>query len=275
MSLANNKKSLIVATVAFCAAFCIIWYWASNSTPKTKEAENQTLEYVFTKTPIKKGDIIKEENLQMKKSVMEFEGAFKNISDVVGASANTNIEEDKIIIATFVNLPQDLKSAIPSVGFRAVALPIAKSGIPPYVIAGKKYDLYTGSNTMKIENVKVLNIIDQPENNSNKMIIFEIKNSDVPTFVDSINKKGGDSYMLIEKNEADYGVYKFTKKEEEPKKETKLPPLIKDGYIPPIENLDNFLAPNEKNIEPVSNDVPKKEVEVIVGSNKTKMEFSE
>lgn len=273
MSLANNKKSLTVAFVAFVAALGIIWQFAPNYNPKTKEPEKPLPEYVFTKTAIKKGDIIKEENLQMKTSAMEFEGAFKSIDEVVGASANTNIEEDKILITTFVDLPQALKSVIPSVGFRAVALPIAKSGIPPYVVAGKKYDLYTGSNSMKIENVKILSIIDQPENNSNKMIIFEIKNSDVPVFVSNINKKGGDSYMLIEKNEADYGAYAFTKKNEEPKNGVKLPPIVKDGYIPPIENLDNFL--DDKNVQPVSNNIPKKEVEVIVGSNKTKMEFSE
>lgn len=272
MSIGNNKKALIVSMSFGILCLLLGGYWTLNSTPKVKESEKTTLEYVFTKTPIKKGEIIKEENLQIKESAMKFEGAYENMDDVIGKTANTNIEENKIIINTFVGAGQLLKNVVPSAGFRSVALPIKKSAIPPYIQPNKKYDLYTGSNSIKIENVKILDIIDQPENDSNKMIIFEIKNPDVPVFVANINKKDGDSYMLIEKNQADYGEYKFTNTIQK-QEDIKISTPVKDGYIPPLENFENFS--DNKNIEPVSDYKPTKEVEIIVGNQKTKMEFSE
>jgi len=281
MSFTNKRKPLVIAfIVAFIVAIALGVLF-NNVTFKTKEPVVSDFNYVYITTPVKKGDIIKEENVGLKDTKINLAGGYKDVHDVIGKTANMDMEEGKIVVEAFLS-DTTKKLDGPAVGFRSVALPIAKSGIPPYVQAGKRYDLYTASNELKIENVRILDIVDQPNVSANQMIILEIQNSDVPSFVDCL--KGKEKYILVQKNVQEYEPYKFYYS-----KKDKIPAKIErtDGYIPPIDSLDrNIDKITDKQIEvldklkdsidyELQKQQTKKEVEVIVGSQKTKMEFKE
>lgn len=279
MSFTNKKKPLVIAFLVAVIAAIGLAALFNNVTFKTNEPATSEFDYVYIKTPVKKGDVITKDNVGIKNTKINIAGGYQDVNDVIGKTAGVDMEEEKIVIEAF--LENEKKSEGPSIGFRSVALPIAKSGIPPYVQSGKRYDLYTGSNELRIENVKILDIVDQPNVSSNKMIILEINSSDVPNFID--NLKGKEKYVLVQKNVREYEPYKFyySKKVEAPAKTEK-----PDGYIPPISSLDrNIDRITDKQIEvldklkdsmdyELQKQQTRKEVEVIVGSQKTKMEFN-
>lgn len=288
MSLMNNRKSIIAATVA---AFMVLVIFGSltfnNNRPVEPEQKAPQYQYVAAKSAIKKDEVIEEADVEIKMSPMEITGAYKATGEVIGRKAKNDIEVGKPIVKAFV---QEIKikkepkeGIIPKEGFRAVPILIRKSSMPPYITLESRFDLATKENSMLIENLRILNILDPTKDESNKMLILEIKSTDVPTFIKyQVSTKG---FIFLQKNKSDVGEYKFVdiqKQEEEQKKieekqaindllknaeiPTSLPPLekIKDNtdQIPDLQT--GFVAPKKG-----------KQVEVIVGKTKTKMEFDD
>ena len=72
--------------------------------------------------------------------------------------------------------------------------------MPPYISLNDRFDLATKDNLMIIENLKILNILDPTKDESNKMLILEIKSEDVPTFIKyQVSTKG---FIFLQKNKA-------------------------------------------------------------------------
>lgn len=273
----RNIKSLVYSFITGFTVFIVGVYFVLNFTPKQPEPKPD-YSYIVTTKDIKKNDVIKEEDLEIKKSQFEISDTYKNKNDLVGKTAQQDIAVGKPIIKHFIKeMTKQINTAQePSAGFRAIPLLIKKSSMPPYLEIGQKFDLYTKEESMKIENVKILNILDPTTNDSNKMLILEINNADAPYFIEQIVKTKG--VLLLQKNIEEYGNYKFTRltngnPEPEPKKSTPTKSSV-DEYIPPISELLNNNGNTEnKFTEEVQNE--KKQVELIVGNTKTQVEFNE
>lgn len=289
MSLMNNRKSLIAATIAaifVLALFGTITFKNENKKTETKQSTPQ-YQYVSAKNAIKKNAVIKEEDVEIKMSPASLVGSYKATGEVVGRKAKQDIEVGKPIMKVFVQeikIDDGANAGIkPAEGFRAIPILVRKSSLPPYISLSDRFDLATKENSMTIENLKILNMLDPTKDDSNKMLILEIKSEDIPSFIKyQVATKG---FIFLQKNKEDVGEYKFTdiqKLEEERKKaeEKKLfDELLKQANepasLPPIENI--------KNNEPIPNLQPSgfieakntKEVEVIIGNSKTKMEFED
>lgn len=284
MSLMNNRKSLIAATVAALFVLIIFGSITFNGNGKIDAAREKTpqFQYVITKNAIKKNDVIEEEDVEIKMSPVEIGGTYKATGEVVGRKAKIDIEVGKPLVKAFVQeikIKEEPKEGIkPQEGFRAIPVLIKKSSLPPYISLDDRFDLATKDNSMIIENLKILNILDPTRDDANKMLILEIKSEDVPTFIKyQVATKG---FVFLQKNKEDIGKYRFIdiKKQEIEKIKnygpitegdipSSLPPIesIKDNYnqIPDIQST-GFVAPKKG-----------KQVEVIVGSSKTKMEFDD
>ena len=289
MSLMNNRKSLIAATIAaifVLALFGTITFKNENKKTETKQSTPQ-YQYVSAKNAIKKNAVIKEEDVEIKMSPASLVGSYKATGEVVGRKAKQDIEVGKPIMKVFV---QEIKiddgasvGIKPTEGFRAIPILVRKSSLPPYISLSDRFDLATKENSMTIENLRILNMLDPTKDDSNKMLILEIKSEDIPSFIKyQVATKG---FIFLQKNKEDIGEYKFMdihKLEEERKKaeEKKLfDELLKQANepasLPPIENI--------KNNEPIPDFQPSgfietkntKEVEVIIGNSKTKMEFED
>lgn len=287
MSLINNKKSTIFATAAALVVLFLFGSVTFKTTPQPQNVKQPEHLYVAAKNTIKKGEQIKEEDLEIKDFPIEINGAYKATGELIGRVAKQDIEAQKPVIKTFIKeieiTEQPKEGILPQEGYRAIPVLVQKSGLPPYISLSDRFDLATKENSMIIENLRILNILDPAKSDLNKMLILEIKNEDVSAFIAYQVKTKG--LIFLQKNSEDIGEYKFTdikkaelekKKSEEkralediPKKasnEPVLPPIdkIKDNADSDIE-LHNTLKKRADNT---------KEVEIIVGSTKTKMEFN-
>ena len=280
MSFINNKKSLFYSSVAAVSVFGIFCLLLFNSTPKVveKPKEASEYEYVVTTKDIKKGDIITEDDVEIKDLQMEMTGAYQKKADVIGRSTEEEIKAGMPVVKNFLKAIEvnNTSNIEPKNGFRAVPLLIKISALPPYVSTNQLYDLFTRENSMKIENLKILSILDSTSGDGNKLLILEIKNSDVPAFID--NQVATSGFIFVQKNPEEYGEYKFssTKKSFNSDKDiisSEMPAKLPDSaYLPPISDVMN----NEPSIsQPAVNYTDKKQVEIIVGNTKTKMEFEE
>lgn len=289
MSLMNNRKSIIAATVA--ALFVLIIFGSitfNGNKQKVTESKAPQFQYVVAKNIIKKNAVIKEEDVEIKTSSVAIGGTYKATGEIIGRKAKQDIEIGKPVTKNSIQeikIKEEPKEGIkPKEGYRAIPILVRKSSMPPYISLNDRFDLATKDNLMIIENLKILNILDPTKDESNKMLILEIKSEDVPTFIKyQVSTKG---FIFLQKNKEDIGEYKFVdiKKQEEEKKKAEekkmLEEMIKQASIPanlpPIEKIkDNndqipelqtgsFVAPTKG-----------KEVEVIVGNSKTKMEFND
>lgn len=281
MSLMNNRKSLIAATVASAMVFVIVGSLILKTPPKEIQSNLPKYQYVISKTDIKKGDVIKEEDIEMKDFGINIEGTYKATGELIGRNAKTDIASGKPIIKNFIEeikIKQEKIGIEPQEGYRAIPVLIRKSAMPPYLSTETRFDLFTRENSMKIENLKILNVLDPTRDESNKMLVLEIKNSDVSAFIEYQVKTKG--FIFLQKNPNDVGEYKFIdiekaeqakiRKEAEnrAKNETGLPSVPVIGKISPddIQNINELIPANNVNTH-------KKEVEVIVGTQKTKVEF--
>ena len=280
MSFINNKKSLVYSTVAAISVFAIFCLLLFNSTPKAAEKPKETsdYEYVVTTKDIKKGDIITEDDVEIKDLQMEMTGAYQKKADVIGRSTEEEIKAGMPVIKNFLKTIEvnnsenvELKN-----GYRAVPLLIKASAIPSYVSTNKLFDLFTRENSMKIENLKILNILDSTSGDGNKLLILEIKKSDVPAFID--NQVATSGFIFVQKNPEEYGEYKFSssKKSSDSNKDSasyEMPSKLPDSaYLPPISDV---MKGEPEISEPAVDYTNKKQVEIIVGNTKTKMEFEE
>ena len=281
MSLMNNRKSLIAATVAALFVLIIFGSITFNGNMQKPIEDKPEYQYVAAKNAIKKNAVIKEEDVEIKMSPVEIGGTYKGTGEIIGRKAKQDIEIGKPVVKAFIQeikIIEEPKGVKPKEGYRAIPILIKKSSLPPYISLDDRFDLATKDNCMIIENLKILNMLDPTRDESNKMLILEIKSTDVPTFIKyQVSTKG---FVFLQKNKEDIGEYRFidVKKQEEERKtfESMLRQANEPVNLPPIERIkDNndqisdfqssgFVAPRKG-----------KEVEVIVGNSKTKMEFSD
>lgn len=283
MSLINNKKSLFIAIVLGALVFVIVGCLVLQVNPSQAPVQS-VHQYVIAKTDIKKGDTVKEENVEIKDLGVNIDGTYKATGEIIGRVADKDIVAGRPIMKAFIKeivvKEQPKEGELPKEGFRAVPMLVRKSSMPPYITTGALFDLFTKENSMKIENLKILNILDPSKDQTNKMLVLEIKNSDVATFINyQVETKG---FIFLQKNPNEYGNYKFynlagttpakTKTYYSSNREVALPPInkLEEENIQPISNL----VKNNDLSEPVSNK-NRKAVEVIVGNNKTTMEFED
>ena len=85
-----------VAAISVFAIFCLLLF---NSTPKAAEKPKETsdYEYVVTTKDIKKGDIITEDDVEIKDLQMEMTGAYQKKADVIGRSTEEEIKLKELL----------------------------------------------------------------------------------------------------------------------------------------------------------------------------------
>ncbi len=284
MSLTNNRKSLIAALVTGALVF-VIFGSITLKTPDTVQTA-PSYQFVVAKTDIKKDDKIKEENVEIKDFQVNIEGTYKATGELIGRVAKQDITAGKPIMQAFIQ-PIDvqddpLKGVEPDEGFRAVPLLIKKSSLPPYVATNARFDLFTRENTMKVENLRILAILDTSKDGANKMLLLEIKNEDVPAFIKyQVDTKG---FIFLQKNTGEYGEYKFVdfekiKKQQEEKtaKQTaRRTSGAVSGEIPSLKNIpdiEDIPYVGSKNVQTKEPPISGKGVEIIVGNTKSRVEF--
>lgn len=271
MSLMKNRKSLMLAVVAAALVFVTFGSITIKTQPK-QSVSGPSFQYVVSKTDIKKGDTIKEEDVEIKDFKVNIEGTYKASGEVIGRTADADISAGKPIIKDFIaviDIANKAKGAEPVSGFRAVPVLIRADSIPPYLAANSKFDLFTRESSMKIENVRILNILDPANNTSNKMLVLEIKNADVQRFIEYQTKTKG--FIFVQKSPDEYGDYKFY----DILKSSGNRVLSSASYydsdtLPSIEKLPPEIDEYTQNAGYYSGG---KQVELIVGNKRSKMEF--
>ena len=279
MALKKNTKSIFMAIGAglACASIFVI---ANGSQSTNAPVAKQEFQYVYTVGEIKKGDKIKEENITFKAAPVEIDNAIKNSGEVIGRKAKQNLSDGMLLTKDLleeikVDDTPELDASNIQPGFRAFPVLVETKTLPPFVTAGKKFDIYTRENTLEIDNVKILTILNQPGANNQKILVLEIKNSDIKTLLKQITS--GNMFIFVEKSPEEYGEYKFINLEKTAQSigGSSVGPSMGE-YIPPIKNLDmnigesSYMPDMDMSTKPAG-----KEVEVIVGNKKTKMEFEE
>lgn len=290
MPLTSNTKYMIFAIgagafVFFCFLLVVFKYNGQGAAQDDDLVAKPKIEYVYFAKDIKKGATIKEEDIVVKESKVELDGAYKSKAEVLGQITSKDVTADKPVMKVFL---KQKKIAAPGEepvkGFRAIPILIKKASLPPYLETGQKFDLVTKEGDLKIENLKILNILEPTKNDANKMLLLEIKNSDVPVFIEhQIQTRG---FVFLQKNPSEYGEYKFSAKNISKTSNSAaeaIPYKMPDSsYIPSIPDIpsistDASLKEDESKIP--NNDIfdygNTKEVEVIIGDQKTKVEFKE
>ena len=277
MRLAKNSRSIVVAIffalVVFSIIACIVLRPAFEKEPE----KAPTFEYLVLTRDIKEGETIKEEDVVTKEFPMEIQGASKTLAEVVGRTTARDIEHDKPVMPPFLKplivLPEAKKEGELQKGYSAVPILINKANLPPYISKGQKYDLYAKSGNFKIENLKILDMLEQPNNNDNELLILEIKTPNVSSLIDKMQNHGG--LVFVRRNEYEHGDYKYTAKNE-PSLNKAGSSSYTEGVIPALpktdETISNYLEKEIQKVEQKQEE--KQEVEIIIGNQKTKMEFS-
>lgn len=284
MSLMNNRKSLFISVCTGAFVFLGIGYCVLNPQEKVVQKPAPEYQYVVAKVDIKKDSKIKEDDVEIKEFPISIEGAYKATGEIIGRSVNKDIEAGKPVVKNFIvklELNDKPTSIEPETGFRAVPMLIKKTAMPPYLSTDARFDLFTRENTMKIENLKILNVLSPTDDKNNKMLILEIANKDVSDFIKyQVQSKG---FIFLQKNPDEYGSYKFydlekiKQEEDRIKEEKELQEMMKlyakanIPEIPPIDKIDGEII-DAGNIKP---EKQLKQVEIIVGSTKSKVEFED
>lgn len=290
MPLTSNTKYMIFAigaglSVFFLFLLVVFKYNGQGAAQDDDLVAKPKIEYVYFAKDIKKGATIKEEDIVVKESKVELDGAYKSKAEVLGQVTSKDVTADKPVMKVFLKQKKtSVPGEEPANGFRAIPILVRKASMPPYLETGQKFDLVTKENDLKIENLKILNVLEPTKNDVNKMILLEVKNSDVPAFVKHQITTAG--FVFLQKNQNEYGEYKFTEKNI--KKDLKpvyedIPSKMPDNfYIPSISNIPSI--PTDASLKEDESKIPNndifdygntKEVEVIIGDQKTKVEFKE
>ena len=276
MRFARNFKSLAAAGITATIVCAIILSVTFNSNSGKEPEKVPVYEYIVLTKDIKQGDVIKEEDITVKEFPMQIAEAHQGRADVIGRTANQDLEHDKPIMPPFLKPiivtekeDQDLRP-----GYSAVPILINKGQLPPYVAKGQKYDLYTRNGNFKIENLKVLDVMDQPNNNDNKLLVIEINTPNVSSLIEEMHNHGG--FVFVRRNEEELGNYKYIVKKDKPSGDITRD-ILAGEKLPVLPKTDETLnALIEKEIQKVEQEAKNtKEVEIIIGNQKTKMEFKQ
>ena len=292
MALANNKKSLIIAAAS---AFVVFIMFAIIALPNTKQQQPKQVapkyQYVITKNEIKSGAAVKEEDVEIKEYPINIPNAYKATGEVVGRKTKVKIDAGKPVMKSFIKEiivkdKEEPKVYLPDEGFRAFPMLVRKNDFPSFVVINKRFDIYSRENSMKLENVRVLNLIENAKDSATKMLVLEIKESDLKSFIKYMGETKG--LIFLQKNPGDIGEYNFIdiaeldRKEKELKEQREWELTLKrhrelqeaNRELPPVQTISNSEVPNIEDLASI--DEPKvKQVEVIVGSTKSTVDFKE
>lgn len=263
MSLLSNRKSLFIATVTAAAVFVMFGYMTLK--PEQQAARTTEYNYVIAKNNIKKGDIIMDEDIAIKNFPINIQGTYRATGEILGRKAAVDIAAGKPVMTDFIEKPkvQNTVDNTPNAGFRTVPVLITSEIVPKNVTPDMKFDFITSDNSLKIDNLRILEV-SAAQNKKSKIVLLEIKDKDVQAFLDGFSKVKG--VNILKKNPDDYGEYKF-RSGYMPRKSADYN-LPSDYKLPPVDKIssDPF---NEYGLR------RNNQVEVIVGNSKNTMEFSE
>ncbi len=266
MSLLSNRKSLLIAMVA--ASFVFVMFGYITLKPE-KQAKTTPYNYVVAKTEIKKGAVIKDEDIGIKNFPINIQGTYTATGEVVGRKASADILPGKPVMVNFIE-KTTVKATVdntPRKGFRTVPVLITTDVVPKDINADMRFDFITSDDSMRIDNLRILDVVNAQSGRNSKIVLLEIKDNDVQTFLDNFGKIKG--INILRKNPSDYGEYKFRIGKTIVKKTSGDVVSANSSSLPPI---DRFQA------DPLSeygSSYGKNQVEVIVGKTKKTMEFSE
>ncbi len=215
MSIKKNKNQFIISVIvgvaiAVASYQVIVKLKIENENLKklTQTSANVPIKkiiYVVAKTDVKKGDKILADNLTTKQFPIEIEGAISDPAKITGLVATKDIKADSPIVENFFKISDmDNAQSEPQRGFRSVAIRL--EALPPFVKAGTYADVYFPKNAIFAQDIKILNILDIP-NSSQKYVMFEIKDKDVPIFITALNN---DKAVIIQRNRHERTGYKFS-----------------------------------------------------------------
>ena len=218
MSIKKNKNQLIISiivgvAIAVASYQVIIKLKIENENLKKLTQTSSAIPikkivYVVAKTDIKKGEKIQAENITTKQFPIEIEGAIADPAKIVGLTAKKDIKADSPVLESFFkNLDMDIAQSEPQRGFRSVAIRL--DTLPPFVKSGTYADVYFPKNAIFAQDVRILNILDIP-NSSQKYVMLEIKDKDVPVFITALND---DKAVIIQRNRHERTGYKFSTSE--------------------------------------------------------------
>ena len=218
MSIKKNKNQLIISiivgvAIAVASYQVIIKLKIENENLKKLTQTSSAIPikkivYVVAKTDIKKGEKIQAENITTKQFPIEIEGAIADPAKIVGLTAKKDIKADSPVLENFFkNLDMDIAQSEPQRGFRSVAIRL--DTLPPFVKSGTYADVYFPKNAIFAQDVRILNILDIP-NSSQKYVMLEIKDKDVPVFITALND---DKAVIIQRNRHERTGYKFSTSE--------------------------------------------------------------
>ncbi len=224
MSIKKNKNQLIISILVGLAIFIITYLFVVEQYEKTVKQEEtikkltqsaeayamnpeSTTFYVVAKKDLPKDHVITADDIEMKYLEMKISGACTNSKLAIGAKTSSETKKGRPVILKDIVKKENLSSEDePRPGYRAVAATIAANKIPPFVKNNTYLDVYTAKNTFQATNVRVLRVEDT-SNKSNKLVIFEIKESDVGPFINGMTT---DKLVPVQKNSNDETEYSFS-----------------------------------------------------------------
>lgn len=224
MSIKKNKNQLIISILVGLAIFIITYLFVVEQYEKTVKQEEtikkltqsaeayamnpeSTTFYVVAKKDLPKDHVITADDIEMKYLEMKISGACTNSKLAIGAKTSSETKKGRPVILKDIVKKENLSSEDePRPGYRAVAATIAANKIPPFVKNNTYLDVYTAKNTFQATNVRVLRVEDI-SNKSNKLVIFEIKESDVGPFINGMTT---DKLVPVQKNSNDETEYSFS-----------------------------------------------------------------
>lgn len=226
MSIKKNKNQLIISILVGIAIFAITYQFVvkqheenlkqkaeieklkSGAGVNYSVDENTTI-YVVAKKDIPKDYIITSDDVEMKDLGMKTKGVYTDAKLVIGASTSKEIKAGFPVLKSSLN---DIKSTAnePKPGFRAIAVTMPKNSLAPFIEDGAFVDIYTTNNLIQISNVQILKVADAG-NKANKLILLEIKDEDVPSFIVSLSGgKTSELLVFAQRNNQEKGEYSFS-----------------------------------------------------------------
>lgn len=283
MSIKKNKNQLIISIIVG-MAIAVISYQViiklkieNDNLKKLAQTSSSVplkkITYVVAKNDIKKGDRIETDNLTTKQFPIEIEGAVTNPSKISGVRAIKDIKADSPIVEDYFRASDlDFSQNEPRSGFRALG--INPDVIPYFVKAGVLVDVYFAKNSIQAQGVRVLSVDDTQEA-SKKTIMLEIKDRDVPVF---LNAMSGDKPVLVQRNRHEKTGYRFSYDSSPvlsqlPRDDSVPPELVEVSdvsYSEPVKKTASKPAPKqEKEIPIVKSQAQKtQEIELITGDKR-------
>ena len=197
MNIKKNKNQLIISIIVG-VAIAVVSYQVMGKlkienenlkklTQTSEVAPPKKIVYVVAKADIKKGTKVEASNLTTKQFPIEIEGALEDSSKIAGLVAAQDIKADSPIVEDYFKVSDmDTISVEPRKGYRAVGVFMASEQFPTFA--------------------KILNI-EKIGTGTQKSIMLEIKDKDVPAFITAANE---DKVIFVQRNRHENPTYSFS-----------------------------------------------------------------